>query len=170
MRTSRKPPQYGSPVTGRLIYRKGKWLRLDPNRKPYPYKLLPNQDNITSFQKKLDNIGDSARSKDNNLILVGDFNSRAVEWESKNSDNRLVMKAQLGMMTANTVSVPTFRRPGCEGTIVTFTSKRMTRKLQDWKVLEIYTASELQYVSFCLIDNEAAREESMWNHPKIIRE
>ncbi|XP_065354618.1 uncharacterized protein LOC135949083 [Calliphora vicina] len=121
---------------------------------------LTPSDSIASFQGKLDRIEDFVRFKGGDLIVAGDFNSRAIEWGMKTTDSRgrriLHMIARAGLATANIGTAATFRRPGCEGTIpdVTFVSERMAHKVKEWRVLEIYTASDHQYISFCLRANE----------------
>ena len=86
--------------------------------------------------------------------MAGDFNSRAVEWGMRNTNPRgrriVEMAARTGLTFANEGSVTTFRRPGCEGTIpdITMVSESMYHRVKDWKVLEIYTGSDHQYISY----------------------
>lgn len=66
------------------------------------------------------------------------------------------MFARLGIVTTNVGNTTTFRRSGCEGTIpdVTFVSEKITHNIKGWRVLEIYTASDHQYISFLLNPGE----------------
>lgn len=126
--------------------------------------LTPNC-SIEDFQMKLDNIEDTARTVGGNLIIAGDFNARAVEWGTPSTNSRgrriLDMAARLGLMVANTGAIATFRRAGCEGSIpdITLVSDRIFDRIGHWRVLEDYTGSDHQYVSYCLrIDGSQTSE------------
>lgn len=115
---------------------------------------LTPSDSIDEFQSKLNALEDEARNIDGKIIMAGDFNSRAVEWGSQTTNPRgrrvMEMTARLGLAVANVGNVPTFRRPGCIGTIpdITLVSENLADRIENWKVLEIYTASDHQYISF----------------------
>lgn len=117
---------------------------------------LTPSDCIENFEEKLNEIEDKIRDIGGTFIVAGDFNSRAVEWGMPSTNSRgrriLDMAARTGLVVANTGNTPTFRRPGCEGTIpdITLVSERCANKIVDWKVLEIYTASDHQYISYSL--------------------
>lgn len=117
--------------------------------------LTPN-DKIEEFHAKLDAIEDEIRDIDGPIILAGDLNSRAVEWGSNTTNTRgrsiIQMAARTGLTVANVGRVTTFRRPGCRGTIpdITLVSERFANKIADWKVLEMYTGSDHQYISYCI--------------------
>lgn len=117
---------------------------------------LTPSDNMSEFQTKLDAIEDEIRKIEGKIIVAGDFNSRGVEWGSRTTNSRgrsiLEMAARAGLTIANVGSVPTFRRHGCEGTIpdITLVSENFANKVSNWKVLEIYTASDHQYISYDL--------------------
>lgn len=123
---------------------------------------LTPSDNIEEFQRKIDGIEDIARDIGGHLLVAGDFNSRAIEWGMQTTNSRgrriLEMAARIGLTVANIGSVPTFRRPGCAGTVpdITLVSERIANKVENWKVLEIYTASDHQYISFSLADGDTA--------------
>lgn len=109
---------------------------------------------IEDFQSKLDSIEDTARSIGGNLIIAGDFNARAIEWGTTTTNSRgrriLDMVARLGLMIANTGTSTTFRRAGCMGSIpdITLVSERFFERINHWKVLEDYTGSDHQYLSY----------------------
>lgn len=115
---------------------------------------LTPSDPIDTFQAKLDCIEDAARAIGGKLIIAGDFNAKASEWgmDSTNARGRkiLYMAARLGLVVANQGTTATFRRPGCEGTIpdITFASETLTSSLKEWKVLEDYTGSDHQYLTY----------------------
>lgn len=138
---------------------------------------LTPSDNVNEFEAKMDNIEDIARDIGGNLLVAGDFNSRAIEWGMQTTNSRgrriLDMAARIGLMVANTGNVPTYRRPGCDGTIpdITLISERAANKMEGWKVLEIYTASDHQYISFSLSDTVPERSVQgstrRWNVNKL---
>ncbi|XP_073831423.1 uncharacterized protein [Musca autumnalis] len=117
---------------------------------------LTPSDSMDEFQLKLNEIEDETRNIDGNIVMAGDFNSRAVKWGSQETNTRgrkiMEMIARLGLVIANVVCVPTFRRPGCNGTIpdITMVSENIANRIVNWKVLEIYTASDHQYISYTL--------------------
>ncbi|XP_039954228.1 uncharacterized protein LOC120770715 [Bactrocera tryoni] len=117
---------------------------------------LTPSDSIQEFQEKLDNIEDTARSIEGQLIIAGDINSNAVEWGMPNTDSRgkriLEMAARLSLIVLNTGNATTFRRPGCEETTpdITLSSERLAGSIKKWKVLEDYTGSDHQYISFTI--------------------
>lgn len=153
------------------------WLQIDTLTIISCY--LTPSDTIELFQQKLNEIEDFSRTICEDIIIAGDFNSRAVEWGMKTSDSRgrkiLQMIARLGITTANVGNTATFRRPGCEGTIpdVTFVSEKVAHKVKDWRVLEIYTASDHQYISFGfkaveeIQTNKPCKTTRRWNVNKL---
>jgi len=81
--------------------------------------LTPNNP-IAEFEAKLDSIEDCAREIGEPLVMTGDFNAKAVEWGSSDTDPRgrrtLDMASRLGLVVANSGTSTTFRRPGCVAT------------------------------------------------------
>ena len=114
---------------------------------------------IQEFQEKHDNIEDTARSIEGQLIFAGDLNSKAIEWGMPNTDSKgkhsLETAARLGLIVLNTENTTTFQRPGCEETTpdITLLSERMADLIKKWRVLEDYTGSDHQYISFA-VDTE----------------
>ena len=86
--------------------------------------------------------------------MVGaDHKAKAAEWgEDTDTTGTAVieMAARLGLIVLNRGNVTTFRRPGYRQTIVdvTLASEGVARKIVDWRVLEDFTASDHQYISF----------------------
>lgn len=117
---------------------------------------LTPSDNISEFETKLENIEDKIKEIGGHFIVAGDLNSRAVEWGMPTTNSRgkriMDMAARTGLIVANEGNTPTFRRPGCEGTIpdITLVSEGIAGKILDWKVLEIYTGSDHQYISYSM--------------------
>ncbi|XP_017469595.1 PREDICTED: uncharacterized protein LOC108361486 [Rhagoletis zephyria] len=140
--------------------------------------LTPN-DSIQDFQDKLDDIEDTAMNLEGPFLMAGDLNSRATEWGMPNTDSRgkrvLEMSARLGFIVLNTGAATTFRRPGCEETTpdITLASEGIAGTIKEWKVLEDYTGSDHQYISF-IIDskNDGLRKKMQcstrkWNVSKL---
>ncbi|XP_037941657.1 uncharacterized protein LOC119674593 [Teleopsis dalmanni] len=117
---------------------------------------LTPSDDMQTFQNKLEAIEDKILQLDGSFIVGGDFNSRAIKWGMGTTNSRgrrvLEMAARLDLIVANTSTTPTFRREGCQGTIpdITLTSERIASKLNQWRVLEDYTGSDHQYLSYCI--------------------
>lgn len=139
---------------------------------------LTPSDNMEEFETKLNKIEDEMRHIGEHFLVAGDFNSRAIEWGSNTTNTRgrkiLDMAARTGLIVANVGNTPTFRRPGCEGTIpdITLVSEGLANKIIDWKVLDIYTGSDHQYISYSLqIGNECPRRKTKgtrkWNTNKL---
>lgn len=124
---------------------------------------LTPSDRIGVFENKLDGIEDTIRNLEGDFLVAGDFNSRAVDWGMQTTDPRgrriVQMMARTGLTVANVGSIPTFRRHGCEGTIpdVTMVSERIARRIHDWRVLEIFTASDHQYISYTFRTNSVVQ-------------
>lgn len=140
---------------------------------------LTPSDHIEEFHTKLDKIEDEIRNIEGTFIVAGDLNARAIDWGSQTTNSRgrsiVQMAARTGLTIANNGRVPTFRRPGCEGTIpdVTLVSESIANKVENWEVLEIYTASDHQYISYSLKtsgpNTTRSRTESTrkWNVNKL---
>lgn len=117
---------------------------------------LTPSDRIADFGEKLVNIEDKIREIGGKFIVAGDFNARGIEWGMSTTNSRgrkiLDMAARVGLNIANVGNVPTFRRPGCEGTIpdITLVSEDSANKVKNWRVLEEYTGSDHQYISYTL--------------------
>ncbi|XP_037931037.1 uncharacterized protein LOC119665856 [Teleopsis dalmanni] len=113
-------------------------------------------DDMQTFLNKLEAIEDKILQLDGSFIVGGDFNSRAIEWGMGTTNSRgrrvLEMAARLDFIVASTGTTPTFRREECQGTIpdITPTSERIASKLNQWRVLENYTGSDHQYLSYCI--------------------
>lgn len=140
---------------------------------------LTPSDRIEEFQRKLDLIEDKAVEIGGPLLIAGDFNSKATEWGMKTTNSRgrrvLDMTARLGLIVANTGTATTFRRPGCEETTpdITLVSEDLYRLLKEWKVLEDFTGSDHQYITYSIRadsnQNEVVRNRSTrkWNVSRL---
>lgn len=135
---------------------------------------LTPRDRITEFENKLEEIEQQIKEIKGHLIVAGDFNARAAEWGTATTNSRgrriLEMAARTGLTIANVGNTPTFRRPGCEGTIpdLTLVSERTAPKIKNWRVIETYTASDHQYVSYSFVMN-SVRDEMITRQSSRIR-
>lgn len=109
---------------------------------------------INSFRAKIDVLEDKVREIGGGLVIAGDFNAKAIEWGMNTTDSRgryiLEMAARTGLTVVNTGGVSTFRRPGCAQTIpdITFVSDTLITSVNGWRVIEDYTGSDHQYITF----------------------
>ncbi|XP_069962615.1 uncharacterized protein [Bactrocera oleae] len=139
---------------------------------------LTPSDPISEFQAKLDAIEDAAHHPNRHLIIAGDFNAKAMEWGTPTTNSRgrkiLDMAARLGLIVANRGSQTTFRRPGCNDTTpdITLVSEGFANQLREWKVLEDYTGSDHQYISYLMGPDKSQattkrRGTRKWNVSKL---
>ncbi|XP_046674689.1 uncharacterized protein LOC124363484 [Homalodisca vitripennis] len=137
--------------------------------------------NIADFQNQLDDLEDIILTLGNTrIILAGDFNAKSVEWGMPATDVRgfriLEMAARTGLVVSNVGSALTFRRPGYGQTIpdVTFSSEGLAGRITDWRVIEDYTGSDHQYITFSLIGSRMSRivptRASCWNASRLSAE
>ncbi|XP_053960464.1 uncharacterized protein LOC128864736 [Anastrepha ludens] len=113
--------------------------------------LIPS-DSIEQFRMKLDLIDDKVLEIGGPFIVAADFNAKAVELGAPTTNTRgrnvLDMAARLGLVVANTGNAT--RRPGCEHTTpdITLVTDSLAGAINGWEVLEEYTGSDHQYITF----------------------
>lgn len=141
----------------------------------------PNE-RIGDFRQKLQELEDSLRETDGDTIVAGDLNARALEWGMPQPDSRgkliMEMVARLGLIVLNTGTTSTFRRPGYRETIpdISLASEQLAPRVSGWVVIEDYTGSDHQYITFCLSPNgqqtatTAGRNRPMWNVTRMNKE
>lgn len=140
--------------------------------------LTPNEE-IEAFQAKLYSLEDKCMEIGGPLLIGGDFNSQAHEWGSRTTNSRgrmvLDMAARMGLVIMNRGNATTFRRPGCEGTIpdITLASERVSGNVLNWMVLEDYTGSDHQYITYNVENGRRTNQNSTvitsrtWNVAKL---
>ena len=141
---------------------------------------LTPSESISDFQEKLDLLEDTICEKIGRILVAGDCNARAVEWGVPKPDSRgkriLEMVARTGLIVMNRGCKPNFRRPGQRGPIpdITLASERLAPLMSHWKMMEDYTASDHQYISYSLgeIPNKRERHNAQprWNTTKLNEE
>ncbi|XP_053975327.1 uncharacterized protein LOC128874492 [Hylaeus volcanicus] len=131
----------------------------------------------TARRGKLDDLEDALRDMDGGLVVTSDFNARAPEWgiPTPNARGKLVMEmaSRLGLIVLNTGTTPTYRRPGFGVSIpdVTLVSECLGRRTTGWRVLEDFTGSDHQYITFRISSDGSAqhgrsRRPLGWNTAK----
>ncbi|XP_046145619.1 uncharacterized protein LOC123988905 [Osmia bicornis bicornis] len=142
--------------------------------------LSPN-DSTCVFLEKLDDLEDALRDMNGGLVVAGDFNARALEWgmPAPNTRGKLVMEmaSRLGLIVLNTGTTPTYRRPGFGDSIpdVTLVSECLGRRAVGWRVMEDFTGSDHQYITFQISSGRAAQHRNPqrplgWNTAKLGKE
>ncbi|XP_046815345.1 uncharacterized protein LOC124422639 [Vespa crabro] len=119
---------------------------------------LTTNDRIDDFQTKLDDLQDALRERQGDLIVAGDLNAKALEWEETRPDSRrgrimeLVSTLQLSVL--NTDLTSTFDRPGYRETIpdVSLANEQLVARVGGWQVIEDYSGSDHQYILFDVHD------------------
>ncbi|XP_029053726.2 uncharacterized protein LOC114881189 [Osmia bicornis bicornis] len=153
------------------------WVTTEPPTFVSCY-LSPN-DSSQRFRDKLEALEDDLRDIPGGLVVAGDFNARAIEWGMPQPNTRgklvLEMAARLGLVVLNVGTTPTYRRPGFGYSIpdITLVSEDLVRKAVGWRVMDDFTGSDHQYITFQLIDATrkqpaaSARRPSGWNAAKM---
>ncbi|XP_043271190.1 uncharacterized protein [Venturia canescens] len=124
------------------------------------------------FERKVALLEDSIRNLPGDVIVAGDFNARAIEWgiTETNRHGRLLleMAARLDLAVVNTGQTPTYRRPGFGDSIpdVMLTSDGILSRLRGWRVIEDYTASDYQYITFEVAGRIETRRTSSHQPPR----
>ena len=139
--------------------------------------LTPNC-TAAELERKVALLEDGIRDLPGNVIVAGDFNARAIEWGMTKTNRRgrllLEMAARLDLAVVNTGHTPTYRRPGVGDSIpdVTLTSDGILPRLRGWRVIEDYTASDHQYITFEVAGQTETRrtrdhQPPRWNLDKL---
>lgn len=128
------------------------WVRADNTTYVSVY-LSPNTTAL-EYREKLDAVEDALRSVTGELVVAGDFNARALEWGMPQTNRRgqllLEMAARLDLEILNRGTTPTYRRPGFGNSIpdVTIASTGLAPRVEGWRVIEDYTGSDHQHITF----------------------
>ncbi|XP_054257440.1 uncharacterized protein LOC128982505 [Macrosteles quadrilineatus] len=143
--------------------------------------LTPNQP-IAEYRQMVDSLEDGILNVDGGVIVCGDFNARAVEWGSPQTNTRgryvLEMAARLGLHVLNVGNVSTFRRPGYGETIpdISLASEGLANRISDWRVSEDYSASDHQAIVFGVLPERrhpyanSANPPRRWNLGRLCRD
>lgn len=129
------------------------WVETDKLRL-YSVYVSPNVP-FDEYDRKLRGLEDHIRVTAVGVatVVCGDFNAKSTEWGSATTDSRgralADAASSLGLGFANTGSALTFRRGGTGSIVdVTMADETTVGRVQGWQVLEDYSHSDHQYVSF----------------------
>ncbi|XP_043275310.1 uncharacterized protein [Venturia canescens] len=133
--------------------------------------LTPNC-TTAEFERKVALLEDGIRDLPGDVIVAGDLNARATEWEMTETNRRgrllLEMAARLDLVVVNTGNTPTYRRPGFGDSIldVTLTSDGILSRLRGWRLIEDYTAADHQDITFEVAGRTETRRTSSHRPPR----
>lgn len=107
-----------------------------------------------------------------NMVLMGDFNSKAVEWGSPNYDKRgrtLMQAIQSKNMCVLNDGSPTFIRRDTRSHIdVTFASEAAALKVSDWQTLDQETLSHHKYITFNINEKVSKSKKRVYDLRKNV--
>lgn len=108
---------------------------------------------IAEYEKIIDGIMKSVRTRGNEALISGDFNAKSPLWGASFNDKRGDILGDwisaLDLRIANQGDAPTFVRRGSTSHIdLTIVTQKIGKYLQGWKVLEHETCSDHRYISY----------------------
>ena len=121
----------------------------------YSCYISPNC-SFAEFEDFLGKLGNSiSRRRGEKLIVAGDFNAKAEEWQSGRTDQRGYALCELvdekRLETLNVGNEPTRFHQGVGSRIdVTFASESLAQLIRGWKVLDEDSGSDHRYIQFSL--------------------
>lgn len=118
-----------------------------------------------NLEKTLEEIAESiSRIEYKNIIIAGNFNARSIRWKDRFTNKRgKILEAwtdQLDLRLMNEEGIPTCSRPQGDSIIdLTWLSAGLTKRIQNWKVLEdTESYSDHNYIMFELRKNHVKLE------------
>ncbi|KAI5730899.1 hypothetical protein M8J77_001764 [Diaphorina citri] len=130
------------------------YVRVDTETTSYYSCYLSPNDRIEVFKRKLGEIEDSIREiNSKEIIITGDFNSKAYAWCSPVEDTRGIILAEwfasLDIVILNKGSTPTFIRENTSSFLdITASSQGIVRKIIRWEVLTEENLSDHNTILF----------------------
>lgn len=118
--------------------------------------LTPNCD-TAGCRRKMALLEDGIRDLPGDVVVAKDFNARAIQkgMTQRNEQGRLLleMATRLDLVVVNTGNTTTYRRPGFRNSIpdVTLITDRVLSRVERWRMVEDYTASNHQYIVFDVV-------------------
>ncbi|KAL4121986.1 hypothetical protein QTP88_014401 [Uroleucon formosanum] len=137
------------------------WLRLG-NVRAFSCYWTPNGDSaadrLEAFKGFLDGLDQAIRQgerENETLLVAGDFNAKSAYWGSSVDDSKgetlEFFAASLGLWTNNVGSHPTLQRGASSSVIDVTFSGPGPYEVVDWEVLDDYSGSDHNYITFNLI-------------------
>lgn len=111
------------------------------------------------------------RNTPGSILVAGDFNARAVEWGMPHQNSRgkyiMEMVARTGLNVLNVGFTTTFRRPGYTETIpdISLANEGLLPRIEEWKVIEDFTGSDHQYITFGVREKLKLKREGAGKNP-----
>ncbi|KAK9729971.1 Endonuclease-reverse transcriptase [Popillia japonica] len=108
---------------------------------------------MREYEDKVDEIMCSVRRRKEECIILGDINSKSIQWGSPIPDKRekywTEWMSTLNLVVHNTGMEPTFVRGLSQSYIdVTCSTQKLAKTISEWKVLENETLTEHAYIYF----------------------
>ena len=136
----------------------------------------PNKE-IQDLEDFLQTIGNKIRAKQEEAILVGDFNAKSPQWGMKMTDRRGVVLtewiAQHDLVVQNTGRSPTFEKRGYGSILaLTIATPGISANIVRWKVIEKESFSDHKYITFKLNEKRTksphkSERKLGWNTRKL---
>jgi len=123
----------------------------------------------------LDRLEGSIRQQTGAILVAGHFNAKSPVWGDHNEEPKgralVDMVASLGLIACNVSDKPTFSRAYADGISrshidITFVNDSSSHQVQDWKVLDLYSASLHRYIAFNIAgtpSTERRSSEERWS-------
>ena len=116
---------------------------------------------IVDFADFLDRLNEDAKQY-HPVAIAGDFNAWAVDWGSRRTDVRggalLEAFTALDVVLLNSGDTPTYAKGDASSIIdLTFVSSSLARGNSNWKVMDIYTASDHNAIIWEITSNQSRR-------------
>lgn len=137
---------------------------------------LTPSDDTGEYYRKLAEIEDFLQETENEKIVAGDFNAKAIEWGEPYTNPKgrkiLEMAARTGLVVLNSGMASTFRRSDCNETYpdISLATEGIYRKIANWHVIETENLSDHMYIGFeCRTQCENAFTDCRprWNPDKM---
>lgn len=149
----------------------------------YSCYFSPN-DALEKFMREIDELEKSLRSARGEVIIAGDFNSKAQEWGETRFDRRGRIVCEFlsrnDLIILNEGREPTFRRSNAASIIdLTLASPNISKYIREWGVLDVETLSDHRYITFSMTLDKGAQKRTTitavqktntWNTRKLDEE
>lgn len=117
---------------------------------------------MEEYKERVDQIMGRVRQRCEQAIVLGDINSKSVQWGSPTNDRRgdywEEWMSALDLVVHNSGGVPTFVRGDSESFIdVTCSTQKIAKKIVGWKVLTVENLTHHRYIVFEIKENTPTR-------------
>ena len=128
----------------------------------YGCYISPNIPTI-EYETYIDRLIHNIWTTNKDILLLGDFNSKACEWGSPFTDRRgeVLLEAigRLNLVILNRGNTPTFERANGRSFIdISFATENLARRIKDWKILDNESGSPHRHICIQIADNTNKRK------------